>query len=409
MQADLRGFVTNGLSMVSIRATAFMSGNTVLSRVPSGQEISGAIQIVNPQNLDVTYSLSWNVDDACFSVLPPSSPTPSDPTSLTIQFTLCPKAEHKTITFTLGKYVASLNKKYDNDNFSIICDSPPDPAQGLVTAEDASQKAFLAFVLPSGPIDDDLASVELTWHRVLGGSDSTATYPVTALTSVPAKDPIGDGSALNRYFCPNIDPGYAYAFSVVVVDAAGQKSSPASVTSVPHPYTLAYDGNGSDGGTAPASSTHAVEDTITVADCGSLYKTGYAFVYWNSAADGSGTIYRVGSSFAMGAADLRLYAQWAQNGTIVSFDIGTQGLSFTTASATIARGSTLVVSCGNSALASGGTGWKWYVDGVQAMSQTTSSFDWNTSGVQPGQYEIGCTVDYEGLSYSGSFRATVTY
>jgi uncharacterized repeat protein (TIGR02543 family) len=407
-RADLESFVETGLTIVALRSSNFESGSSSLQLLPSGKEVTGNLQIINPKAFDVSYNLTLS-DNSIFSSRPLASPVPSDPTHLTFTFTLDPSAEHKTITFTLGKYVASINRNYDDDSISMLCDSPPNAARGLTTAEDESAKAFLAFILPAEKSDDDLSSIKVTWRRLIGGTEKSASYAASELVTAPAADPFADGNSLNRYFCPDTDPGYAYAFTLVLVDAGGQVSASVSATSVPHPYALVYAGNGNEGGEPPAAANYNVEGQFTVADCGTLYKSGYTFVYWNSAADGSGTVYRPGSVLAMGAADLTLYAVWAQNGIFVSFDIGTQAIAFSASSTTVARGATLSVSCANPTLAAGGSGWEWYVDGSLAEGQSGPSFSWSTIGLQPGQYEIGCRVAYQGLSYSGSFRATVTY
>lgn len=88
-------------------------------------------------------------------------------------------------------------------------------------------------------------------------------------------------------------------------------------------FTVTYDDNDATSGTAPA----AQEDqpygtTITVAsNSGSLVKTGYTFVGWNTEDDGTGTYYAVGSEFTL-TEDITLYAQWEDCGgggtTIIS-------------------------------------------------------------------------------------------
>ena len=81
-------------------------------------------------------------------------------------------------------------------------------------------------------------------------------------------------------------------------------------------FTVTYDDNDATSGTAPA----AQEDqpygtTITVAsNSGSLVKTGYTFVGWNTEDDGTGTYYAVGSKFII-TDDITLYAQWADCGS----------------------------------------------------------------------------------------------
>ena len=61
---------------------------------------------------------------------------------------------------------------------------------------------------------------------------------------------------------------------------------------------LCYNGNGNEGGSAPASATYAPGATVTVSgNTGSLVKTGYSFNGWNTAADGSGTSYAPAATF----------------------------------------------------------------------------------------------------------------
>jgi hypothetical protein len=94
-----------------------------------------------------------------------------------------------------------------------------------------------------------------------------------------------------------------------------------------------YYGNGSDGGQVPVdSNTYAPGNTVNVADnksnqpqqqkdsqgnpenivTGNLSRTGAVYLYWNTEADGSGTIYTDASTFTFPnqAGDLTLYAQW---------------------------------------------------------------------------------------------------
>ncbi|WP_459926027.1 InlB B-repeat-containing protein, partial [Desulfatiferula olefinivorans] len=53
---------------------------------------------------------------------------------------------------------------------------------------------------------------------------------------------------------------------------------------------------------------------------GSLVKTGYTFAGWNTAANGSGTAYSGGDTFAMGSSNVTLYAQWTENTYSVTYD-----------------------------------------------------------------------------------------
>ena len=79
-------------------------------------------------------------------------------------------------------------------------------------------------------------------------------------------------------------------------------------------YSITYNGNGKTGGDVPSGATDVKWDaTTTVAgNTGSLVRTGYAFIGWNTAADGTGKFYLPGSTFTPTATSHTLYAQWLQ-------------------------------------------------------------------------------------------------
>ena len=80
-------------------------------------------------------------------------------------------------------------------------------------------------------------------------------------------------------------------------------------------YTVTYDDNDATSGSAPSATSAFFGDDVTVAgNTGTLVKTGYTFVGWNTAADGSGSFYAVGSKFII-TDDITLYAQWGDCGS----------------------------------------------------------------------------------------------
>jgi uncharacterized repeat protein (TIGR02543 family) len=101
----------------------------------------------------------------------------------------------------------------------------------------------------------------------------------------------------------------------------------------PSPYTLTYDGNGSTGGSVPASATSYSSGTSVgiLNNNGSLVKTGYAFVGWNTEANGTGTSYLVNNVYSnytpiFMSSNKTLYAQWVA-GTLFRSCGTTEGLS----------------------------------------------------------------------------------
>ena len=85
-------------------------------------------------------------------------------------------------------------------------------------------------------------------------------------------------------------------------------------------YTVLYDANNATGGTVPASQTKIHDEILILAtNSGNLYRTGYAFRNWNTAANRTGIYYAGGDKYS-GNADLTLYAQWNPNDYIVTYD-----------------------------------------------------------------------------------------
>ncbi len=77
-------------------------------------------------------------------------------------------------------------------------------------------------------------------------------------------------------------------------------------------YGVTYNGNGSTSGNVPVDATAYAPGAIAtvLGNTGVLVNPGFQFAGWNSAATGSGTGFPVGATFAMGAANVTLYAQW---------------------------------------------------------------------------------------------------
>ncbi len=89
-----------------------------------------------------------------------------------------------------------------------------------------------------------------------------------------------------------------------------KRSTPSPTTATPTPAgSVPTDGN-----------TYHTTDSVTVlGNTGGLVKTGYTFAGWNTAANGSGTHYAAGATFAMGSSNVTLYAQWTANEYRVEF------------------------------------------------------------------------------------------
>jgi uncharacterized repeat protein (TIGR02543 family) len=89
-------------------------------------------------------------------------------------------------------------------------------------------------------------------------------------------------------------------------------------TAVPT-YNVTFSGNGNTGGTAPSNQTKTQGVNLTLSGAGTLVRTGYTFVNWNTAATGTGTSYAAGAAYATDAA-VTLYAQWTVSTYSVTYN-----------------------------------------------------------------------------------------
>ncbi len=412
-QADLQTFVETGETNVLLRSETFSPSLASLNRISSATTVTCSLAIINPKSFDVTYSLGWGVDNSLFATQPSASPVPSDPTHLSFSFVLAdPLAEHKTITFNVGKYVASINKTYAPETFSVICDSPPDPAARLSAVVNPSdQKSVLAILLPRQPSDDDLSQLQITWTEEGSSSSNTAIYSISSLNTPPSPCPFS-GTYACYFQSSDTVAGYGYTYSVVVIDQAGQVSSPVSSTSQANFFPVNYDGNGATGGSAPASVSYRLGATVTVVGPGNLSRTDYVFNGWSTTPTGP-VAYAPSATFTLPANEITLYAQWYTTGITVSFDLSPQGLAFNPSVLNVNMGDTVNVRCTNTTLQGVQSGWTWYLDGnsLPFSAQTASSLSIDTTQVSTltvGNHIVSCTVMYNGLLYSGYFLLTIS-
>jgi len=183
--------------------------------------------------------------------------------------------------------------------------------------------------------------------------------------------------------------GTAYAAgSKFALSPTGNVDLYAQWTSLPT-YTVTYDGNGSTGGNAPAdANSYLLGQNVTTLSAGTLIRTNYSFTGWNTKSDGSGTAYTVGVMFAIGSANVTLYAQWSAipTYTVLYAGNGSTGGNAPTDNAHYATGQSVTVL--------GNTG---------NLSQTGKTFvGWNT---QP----LGGGIGYAaGVSFTmGSANVTL--
>lgn len=130
-------------------------------------------------------------------------------------------------------------------------------------------------------------------------------------------------------------------------------------------YTITYSGNGQTGGSVPSPTTGSGPVTLAT-NSGALVQSGSTFGGWNTASDGSGTAYAVGSPYTLNA-NITLYAVW-MGGGMTNCTITYNGNGFTggtVPSPTVGMGSVTLATNSGSLVRAGYTfgGWNTVADG----------------------------------------------
>lgn len=103
------------------------------------------------------------------------------------------------------------------------------------------------------------------------------------------------------------------------------------VVTYPAPYSVTYDGNGAESGSVTDEEKYDKNAFVTTKP-NSFVKTGYAFVGWNTEANGTGTTVAAGSEFSI-SGNTTLYAQWAEGvGETITYVVKTTSDASTTES-----------------------------------------------------------------------------
>ncbi len=213
----------------------------------------------------------------------------------------------------------------------------------------------------------------------VGGALATSPIVVNATTAT-ATTPVGTAGATN-----------------VVLTRTSDSKSGTGTGLFTYGYTVTYNANSATSGTVPSDTTvyNASQNVTVLGNTGSLARVNYAFANWNTAANGSGTSYSGGNTFAI-AANTTLYAQWTPTYTVVyNGNTNTGGTVPTdTSSPYVSGGTVTVLSNTGSLVKTGSTFNNW----------NTAANGSGTSYAPSNTFSIGSnTVLY------AQWRATLTY
>jgi uncharacterized protein (TIGR02145 family)/uncharacterized repeat protein (TIGR02543 family) len=200
--------------------------------------------------------------------------------------------------------------------------------------------------------------------------------------------------------------GTSYAGGESFLMTAGNVTLYAKWTQNPT-YGVTYSGNNNTSGTVPADANAYLQGaTVTVlANSGSLARTGYTFAGWNTAADGSGTSYAGGETFAIASANVTLYAVWTQNPTYTvtySGNNNSSGTAPTDANA-YQQGANVTAKANTGNLARTGytfAGWNTAADGSGTSYAAGTAFNIGTANVT--LYAVWTQNPTYAVTYSGN-------
>lgn len=192
-------------------------------------------------------------------------------------------------------------------------------------------------------------------------------------------------------------------------NSAVGNAPPITINVINH-YSITYSGNGNTTGSVPTDSlTYQQSAIVTVKDnTGSLVKTGYTFAGWNTTADGSGTSYNAGATFAMASANVTIYAKWS---LIPTYSVTYNGNGNTsgfvpTDSLTYQQSATVTIKDNTGSLAKTGytfAGWNTAADGSGTSYTTGATFAMVSTNITLyAKWALiqvtGLSLDYSNLS-----------
>lgn len=173
-----------------------------------------------------------------------------------------------------------------------------------------AQASGSTFTMPAAPV---------TLYAQWSAQPQTLVYDANGGTGAPADQTANtDDTLIISGTIPN-RPTYAFVGWSTTPDGTGISAAVAETIRMPAggltlyaqwvgiPFDLVYNANGGSGG--PGTQQHLAGNPVTVSGSAPSY-SGFEFVGWNTAADGTGTDYVGGDVFTMPAANVDLYAMW---------------------------------------------------------------------------------------------------
>ena len=188
----------------------------------------------------------------------------------------------------------------------------------------------------------------------------------------------------------NFSPGATYTMSAANTSLIAQWTATG--------YTITFDGNGADGGSAPTTGHYVTGGAPYSVALNTYTKTGYTFTGWKSAGN---VDYAPGAGYA-GTADLVLSAQWTPKTIAISYNVnGGSGTAPASQNWTYNESSTATLDAGTGLTKTGYTFGGWATT-ASAVSGVTSAAPSSSLTYYAVWTPISYTVTYSAGSGSGT-------
>jgi hypothetical protein len=253
---------------------------------------------------------------------------------------------------------------------------------------------------------------------------------------IQRKKPKGDdwetidtvGADRTAYSDEGLNEQTEYMYRLRAVNSLGESdwSSEDNATTKAAPrFSVIYNDNGAEGGTAPVDEKSYKEgDMVTISGQGTLFRSDHTLIGWNTLSNGGGDSYQEGHKLSMPRHDVILYAQWGLNHTVTYNGNGNTGgavpvdnnIYFNGATVTVLGNTGDLINMDGATTAYYFDGWK---DGGGTYYPVGSNFQMGTIDIvlyaQWTPYEIRDVgpaegwVFYDKGSYSSGWRYIEAY
>lgn len=209
----------------------------------------------------------------------------------------------------------------------------------------------------------------LTYNANLGaGSPTAETRNAGASAILSSTAPTRTGYTFNGWNTAQNGSGSSYNSSASYTMPTSNATLYAQWTA--NSNAVSYNANNGSG--APSGGTFSFGATVTVSNTAPT-RTGYTFLGWNTAANGSGTNYSAADTFAMPNSSVTLYAKWSILQKSVTYDAN--GGTGVDAVASYNYGATVTVSTAQvSRSGYSFIGWNTLADGSGTSRAASSTF-----------------------------------